>query len=369
MAGQDPGKAEDMKTRLRATRGRIWGRAGLFGAVLALGACAVASAATPITVSLGAAAANIGDTAEMPVSIQAGDSAPATLLLFLRYDPSKIAPNTAFYQAALRSLSGPVLDEHGNPVISTSAVRAESTVGAAQKIVDSEVYPEGVLAIGVTGMNTLSLGDGLTLTVAFKVLPDAQENEYLPVTGLDATQPALALANGPALSSGSSAAAAPLGLSFQNGAVHVGCTSIETPANVSATQGQASGVSVTWTAVADPHAEYQVLRSSDPNPATAAALGGWQSGVSFEDTTAAAPVQTDPGGCFRNPSYDFVRYYYWVKSRNLRLCESGFSTPPAEGYRGTGKAARAGDAVLTAGLLLLMGFGRGLKRRRARSQG
>lgn len=313
----------------------------------------------PITLTVGDGTANRGDTAEVPVTLAVGDPAPSTLVLFLAYDAAKLAPNTSFYQFILQDLNGPVLDEHGNTIVTTSAVHPEAAVDAAEKLIETQVHPEGVLAIAVTGLNATTLGNGPLIKVAFRVLLTAQENEYLPVNGLGAGDTPVQLAHGPAISSAAGIMAEAIPVSFTDGRVHVGCTPAETPANVSATQGQSDAVVITWSAVADPHAEYRVYRGNDPNVSNALPLGeGWASATSFQDVTAQAPATVVPGGCFRSAQYEYVQYYYWVKSRNSLGCESAFSTPPVQGYRGSGKAAAQSAAVppQTAGNVLLLGM-------------
>lgn len=323
---------------------------------MALTVCGFAAGTTsPLTVTLGPAGANIGETAEMPVSLQSSGTAPATVILFLSYDAAKLAPDTTYYSISQNGLSGAV--QAGK-----SAVRPEIKTVTADKFVDTEVY-SGVLAIAVTGMNTATLGNGICLSVAFKVLAGAQENEDIPVTGLDATQSTVQLANGPALSSAASASAQAISVSFVNASLHVGCSAIDTPTGVIATQGQSTGVTVAWTAIADASAAYQVLRGSSSDASTAIAVSDWQSAVSFDDTLTSAPVQTSAGGCFSNPTYTYTHYYYWVKARNAAGCESGLSTPAADGYRGVAKAlAAAGDLMLSAGMVIALVLGAGSAR-------
>ncbi|MDM8008680.1 MAG: M12 family metallo-peptidase [Phycisphaerae bacterium] len=82
------------------------------------------------------------------------------------------------------------------------------------------------------------------------------------------------------------------------------------PANVAATDGAVSdGISVSWDAVSLA-THYRVYRSTTNDPATAAALGSWQTGTSFNDF----------------PSYG-IDYYYWVKAAAGSAGEnaSGFS--------------------------------------------
>ncbi|HPO17179.1 MAG TPA: hypothetical protein PLI09_27335 [Candidatus Hydrogenedentes bacterium] len=307
----------------------------------------VAVPAGALTLTLTGGTANIGDTVEVSVGLESGGVAPSSVVLFIQYDPARLAPYTDFYEFIVQDLEGhSVVDNEGNVVTERSAVRPEASIDTAVKLVETEVHAaEGVLAIAIVGKNVNEIPDGPMLTIAFQILSGAQENEYIAVNGIGSAEAGVSLAHGTAKSSAAGSDAQAIAVVIQDGQVHVGCTPAETPAGVTATRGQTDAVVVSWTAVADANARYRVYRSTEQDSSTAVPLGeGWQSGVIFQDFTAEVPVNS--GGCSCAPAYTPVRYYYWVKAQNAFGCESGFSTPPAEGYRGNGKSG-----VLKAGIM------------------
>ena len=99
--------------------------------------------------------------------------------------------------------------------------------------------------------------------------------------------------------------------------ITVTCPSQSAPTGVTATDGTYTGyVQVTWSAPTG-GTEYRVYRNETNSSSGATALGtSWQSGTSYNDTTAT------PG----------VTYYYWVKARNFCGNVSGFS-PSNSGWR------------------------------------
>lgn len=314
----------------------------LAGVVFAAGGPAGA-----LTLTLTGGTANIGDTAEVSVGLGSGGAAPSSVVVFVQYDPAKLAPYMDFYEFIVQDLEGhPLVDNEGNVITKRSAVRPEASINTAVKLVETEVHgAKGVLGIAIVGKNTNEILDGPMVTIAFEILSGAQENEYIAVNGIGSAENGVLLAHGTAKSSAAGSGAQAIAVDIQDGQVHVGCTPAETPAGVTATQGQSDAVVVSWNAVADANARYRVYRSTAQDSSTAVPLGeGWQSGVAFQDFTAEVPVSS--GGCSCAPTYTPVRYYYWVKAQNEFGCESDFSTPPAEGYRGKAKSA-----VLTARIL------------------
>ncbi len=330
----------------------------------------LAQAVDPLTLTLGEGTANIGDTTEISLALASGGTKPAALVLFIRYNPAKVQPYTDFYEFIKHDLDGAVVDNQGTVVKSRSAVRPEASLDAASKLVETEIHLEGVMAIAIVGKNSNVILDGPMVTIAFRVLSSAQENEYIPLDGIGSAETAVVLTHGSAKSSAAGAALESIPVLFADGQVHVGCTPAETPAGVTATQGQTDAVVIAWSPVAEVNARYRVYRNTEENPETASPLGtGWQTGLVFQDVTAQAPVVS--GGCSCSPVYSVVRYYYWVKSQNAFGCESDFSTPAAEGYRGAAKAslAKAGMAsnsmgdwammvVLLGSVILWRGMGR-----------
>ncbi len=334
----------------------------------------LAQAVDPLTLTLGEGTTNIGGTAEISLTVNSGGTAPAALVLFIKYDSAKVQPYTDFYEFIKHDLDGAVVDNQGNVVKSRSAVRPEASLDAAGKLVETEIHSEGVMAIAIVGKNSNEILDGPIATIAFRVLSGAQENEYIALDGIGSTETAVVLTHGTAKSSAAGAALESIPVLFVDGRVHVGCTPAETPGGVMASQGQTDAVVVSWSAVTEANARYRVYRNTEENPETASPLGtGWQTGLVFQDLSAQAPVVT--GGCSCSPVYSVVRYYYWVKSQNAFGCESDFSTPAAEGYRGTAKASLTkagvasnslGDWVMMAVLLCGVVLWQGMERTKAR---
>lgn len=318
-------------------------------AALTISAPIAAQAITPATIAIGNGLTNIGDTVEIPITLTSAGPQPATIVLFITYNPAKVAPFTDFYEFVLTNLEGPVVDEFGNVVTAKSAVRPEQVVQNAGKLVDTEVHPEGVLAIAITGLNTNTMSNGPLLTVAFEVLIGAQENEQLDLTAAGQDDPAQV--NGEMVfSSAAQADAQLLPLLITDGYVQVGCTPPPAPTDVAATQGDPNAVAITWTGIGLANAQYRVYRSTNVVAGGALPLGtGWQTATSFQDVTAQAPIVNDSGGCFRAPDITEIHYYYWVKARNDIGCESELSASYAEGYRGSAKSASVAANVLAPG--------------------
>lgn len=108
---------------------------------------------------------------------------------------------------------------------------------------------------------------------------------------------------------------------------------------VAASDGEfADFVRVTWEAGA-PETEYRVYRALDGTLAAAVPVSEWMTGATFDDTTATAARQTDPGACEKPVTVHTV-HTYWVLTRNAGG-EGEFSAPD-EGYRGLRDAAPAG---------------------------
>jgi len=90
------------------------------------------------------------------------------------------------------------------------------------------------------------------------------------------------------------------------------------PANVSATDGaHTDKVAITWDA-SEGATHYRVYRNTVDNPSTATPLGLWQTGLTYDDTTAIVEIV----------------YYYWVEAAlsDAGASASGFSSSDT-GYR------------------------------------
>jgi hypothetical protein len=299
--------------------------------------CGFASA--DVAVFIGVGTANIGGTAEVPITLDVGANPPASVVLFLKYDTAKLAPATDYFQSAVKNLAGPVSDGQGNVLMEKTAVQAATAVSGLNKLIESEVHADtGVVGVAIAGLNETPLVSGQFITVAFKILSAASENEQLPITGLDAAGPKILLdGQHRALSTAADGGAAAVAVTCSSGMVQVGCTAPGTPTGVTATQDQAAKVTISWTAVADAQS-YRVFRSNDANPSNAQAIGtDWQPATTYDDLSAAEPTVTTPAGCFRAAVYAPVQYDYFVEAKNAVGCVSSLSAPVL-GARGAAKA-------------------------------
>lgn len=316
-------------------------------AILALPA--FAQGANPIVLYLGEGTGNRGDTALVSVELGVGNTRPTNMVVWLTYDPAKVLPDDNAFEFTVVDLEGnPIRDENNNVITSRGPVRREQNLIDAGKQIDTESYPEGVLGIAVQGLNDDSIAPGNILTVAFKVQNGVAENEVVDIEGAEESDPAQ-FNNGTGLVTVWSEAAyklpggepQDLEVEVSDGRILVPCTPPAAPTSVSATQGQPDAVVVTWTAAPTSGATYRVYRAEVNNPASALPLGQAPvSGTTFTDITALAPV-VPAGGCACNAEPAVVRYFYWVRTLSPTACESAFSTPAAEGFRGTAKAASA----------------------------
>lgn len=323
------------------------------GCVLALAMFAGAQSPDSITVIVGQGLSNTGDSVEIPVTLDSGGAAPSTMVLFIAYDPLQLAPYMDFYEHVRTGFDGQILyDEQGNALTEPSPVMLSDALAALGVNMQSEVHAQGVIGIIILE-TTAVLPDGPLFKMAFKVLSGAAGEELL-LDGISTQSPIL-IGGEAASSSASTNGAEGLDVMMLDGKVLIGCSPAQTPGNVVASQGRPDAVEVTWNAVATPNAQYRVFRSNSNDPATASPLGnGWQTATSFVDFSAKAPVLVSESGCCRPAVYRESRHYYWVKARTQTGCESAFSTPAAEGYRGNANKAAGADktvaAVFPAGL-------------------
>jgi hypothetical protein len=290
-----------------------------------------------ITLEIGEASGNIGDTAEIVVSLTSTTDSPATVILSLEYDPLKLEPFDEFFEfTVLDFVSGePLVDGGGNVVTETGAVRLDASVVALGKIVDTEVQLGGVIDILVTGNNASPIPDGPLMTIAFELLSGGAENETLVLDGV-ATDAGEGF---DFFSSASTAAGEAIPISIIDGGIMVGCTAAETPTGLAVGSIRSESVTLTWDAVSDSTAEYRVYRNDVPLVAGATPIGGgWQTETSFVDITATVPEVIGGSGCLGVPMVTVVPHFYWVKSRAVATgCESGFANAPVEGFRGAKK--------------------------------
>ncbi|MBI2423369.1 MAG: hypothetical protein HYV27_11120 [Candidatus Hydrogenedentes bacterium] len=324
----------------------------------------------PITLTVGAATGNPGAIVEVTVSLASGEDSPATLILFIEFDPDVLALDEDAYEIVLTdSFGNPILDDLGNTLFRRAPVRP-SAILPEDKGIDYDLMADaGLAGVFIGGINNTLLPDGELVTAAFRILAGAPENTTAPLDGIDSNSAVII-----GEQSFSSSAAVTVRVSdgaggmvdveagfdvlITDGAVEVGCTAAEAPTGLTATTGAADGVTLEWDAVATAGAEYRVFRSETNNSATAVPLGDqWQTETDFLDITALLPRVVGRDAC--NPEVSTpVSYFYWVKARSATGCESAFSATPATGSRGAakallGSAGAPGTLLIFAALLAL----------------
>jgi hypothetical protein len=294
---------------------------------------------------------NVGDVAEVGISLDYDGAAPTVMIVYLAFDNMRLAPAKDYYETVPVDAQGnPLRDADGNVQALLSAVSPAPEVAAAGKTVDVEYYAalddnvgRGGVGIAVAGLNSDPLPKGTVLKVAFRVLNINQSSAVVSVYGVDANRPVII--GGHVVSSSASAASGDgLTVAVTDGSVALGCVRPAAPAAVSASQDKNDRVDITWDGAAG--LEYRVFRSTGSDSFAAQALGdGWTTETVFEDVTAGAPAVLTRPGCFKRGVYETVPYYYWVKSRDLSSgCESDASTPAAQGWRTASKAVVAAAA-------------------------
>jgi len=322
----------------------------LFCVCAAMAACfglavpeAVAAATATVALNV---PSNVGDVAEVGISLDYDGSAPTVMIIYLAFDNMRLAPAADYYETVPVDAQGdPVRDADGNVQAVLSAVSVASAVTAAGKTVQVEYYDalddnagRGGIGIALAGLNADPFPKGEVFKVALRVLSNNHSDDVVSVYGVDADHPII-LDGHVVSSSASTAEGGNLALAVSDGSVELGCVRPAAPAAVTATQDKTDRVGVSWTGADG--LEYRVFRSVTADSLSAQALGdSWTTETAFDDVTAATPTVLTEAGCFKKGSYETVPYYYWVKSRDLATgCESDASTPAAQGWRTAAKAA------------------------------
>ncbi len=362
--------------------GLVVGAGGLVQTVAAQGG-------NDITLTLSSTTAEAGDTVELTLSLTTQGAPPASLIVFLDYDPMALTPATDEYELILRnSVSGePILDNDGNTMVIRRGVRPSDGVTDAGKTIDSEVFiGEGVVGVTVTGLNATTLPNGVLFTYAFNVAANLTDGALSDVLGISDDDAVVVVgSNGqatPVSTSASGADESRLVYTFVDAMVQIGCEAPVAPTNITATQSRADAVGVNWSAVAGAGVEYRVYRSTSNNIAASVPVGeDWQSGTSFNDITALVPEIILGDGCTVPDQVSEVHYFYWVRARSGDGCQGLLSATSAEGFR-IQTAAKTNSASLVppgsalgTGLLyflalsVLFGYGRVKQRNRPQKQG
>jgi hypothetical protein len=282
-------------------------------------------AQSPVTIDLGLSAGEPGETIEVSVGLSVGNTAPASMILYLLFDPQEITPQTDFYKAAV--LAGPVLE-------------------AAGKQIDAEVLPNGrELVVVITGLSDTPMASGNLFDLALTIGPGVARGAIVALRG--------SMESNAAGNDG----ATRIPVNFTGGTIAVGCEAVDTPQGLTATQNLGDRVELTWNPLAEAGVQYRVYRARVDDIGQAAALGAWQSAVAFTDTTALAAVENRVLGCLPGETIP-TRHYYYVRARAADGCLSDFSAS-AVGFRtGSAKAAPQtagyGDALGLAAVLAML---------------
>lgn len=328
------------------------------------GGTAAAQDPNDITLQLSSTTGNPGDTIEVRLDLVADEVLPESMTLFIAYDPTILSPVDNAFEIVVRNpLSGePILDNEGNTVFETTPVRLESAPRDAQKQILTVLHEaQGVVAMGIQGLNENTIGEGPLVTIAFEVAADAEEGVTTEVYGVIEGEEVLLPDDNGGVSAFSTAvvrtvagAAVYVTYDFEDVLVPIGCVPPAAPGGITATQNLNESVELTWSAVAGDNIEYRVYRSTTNSAASAAPIGEeWRTQATFSDITALLPQTTAGEGCNAPEVTTEVHYFYWVKARSEEGCESPLSATSAEGFR-TGTAARfAAMGSAFAGLLLL----------------
>lgn len=321
------------------------------------GAGNVAPVVDPITLDVATATGNPDGTVEIEVGLTSGEHSPATLIVFIAFDPEVLALDEEAFEIVLTdSFGNPILDNLGNTLFRRVPVRPSATIPEDKGIDYDLMAEEGLAGVSIAGINNTLIPDGELFTIAFRILDTAPENMATTLDGIDSNSAFIigeqSFASSAAVTvevddgaGGTVSEIANFEVAITDGEVEVGCTPAETPSGVTATTGASDGVTVAWDAIATAGAEYRVFRSTTNDGASAVALGDrWQPETDFLDITALLPRVVGADAC--NPGVQQpVTYFYWVKSRSASGCESDLSATPATGSRGASKAAFNSAAV------------------------
>lgn len=310
-----------------------------------------------VGIGMTGSAANPGQTIEVPVTLYSGIHAPTTMVLWFGYDAAQLTPVEDYYEMVTVDGNGdPLTDGDGNVLTTRSGVRADFSLSDTGKTMSVAYHPEaGALAVSIVGLGAdqTAIPEGELLTLAFQVDASLSPGPTVTIIGHDTNNPAEV--EGQERRSSASDTDGPIPVDMDDGEVQLGCSAPPLPGNVTASEGRADGVLVSWDGAASPGAEYRVYRSETDEVTAALPLGeGWQEETSFLDITAEHGGVVVPGGCQAPAQVEGLVYYYWVASRTPFGCMQAPDGAPAQGYRGDDtKMLSAGMNGLSGPLLLL----------------
>lgn len=277
-----------------------------------------------VTLFLGDVGGVAGEKVQIPVTISSEGNRTAQVILFMEYDDTKLA--------FVDVIPSPNLPE-----------------GVGIEFALNPEFSQAEVGFDVFGLNQTTIPDGKLFDVELDVVA-GQPGDQFTVLIVD-TSAATA-----------SAEALTVTEIVENSAVNatafvtLGCPVVTTPSMVVASDGSPDGVLVTWDPA--PNAtEYRVYRGATNNVNSAVPLSEWIADTRFLDLDTPPPETVF--GCATEPEIRITMFYYWVKSRVLVGCESGFSAPDS-GYRGDAAAAEAkvGDwAIVLVCLIVLAARG------------
>ncbi len=261
-----------------------------------------------IALDIGEVTTQPGQTAQVPVTIQATGTPASTAILFLQFDPEKL---------------------------SVTGVTAGEAMPAGKEVQSNA--GDGEVGLIAFGLGEAPLSDGVLFMVSFNTA-NTLDGDILTIQGAQASAAGID--------------ATPLQVSINNGSIAVGCSGIGTPSGIQASDDDPDGVSVSWVAV-EGASEYRVYRSATDLEADANPISGWIAATSFFDDTA--PSSADAGMACTGDS--MTASYYWIAARSPVGCESNLGGPLA-GSRAVTKGMRAGhtveDTVLLAVVLAVL---------------
>lgn len=261
--------------------------------VLLVFLCGASAFGQEAVLEIGSGSGMVEDEVTVPVTLVTNGTDPASIIFDVVFNPAMLA------------------------YVGYSAGPAAT---AALKDVDDTLYADRVV-FWISNLGSNAIGDGVVVNITFAII-DGEVGEFLALTGANES------------AADTSANSNDIPISSTAGAIEVSCPGPDAPQSVTASQGNANGVSVTW-AQSQGATAYCVYRNTTNNSASASAISAWTASLSYLDTTAAAPTVTG-GGC-AGPRVENHVYYYWVRARNESGC-IGLLSAPAQGYRGQSKA-------------------------------
>ena len=257
-----------------------------------------------VTLSIGSAPGliQVGDSVDIPVVSSAVGGSPSTFLHEMSYDSQLLVLESIRLGDGVpagKELFHVVDETPGSPIVS--------------------------LRVIVLGFDAVPVPNGPIFVATFEVLDEGSTGQ-IPLTAIEG--------------SAASPEGEPFTVVLEDGAIDLTCPLVNSPSNVSATDGDVTGVNVTWGAVVNA-SQYRVYRSATNNPDTAAPISPWLPMTNYLDATAPRPQLVTLPGCNAGTEVRSTVLYYFVKARARADCESLLSSGDA-GHVG-GNPAKSAD--------------------------